>query len=128
MAQAGEGREIDHPGEQQIIEIGIDPGQAGVVEVRADQGEIDVGGLALAAQGAGAVEHGALHLRVAGQHSLDRRDRRGGQSRGTQGGGWRGDRHRVSACRTRKLWCRARKAGVNASITSATIACACSRL
>ena len=40
----GQAGEIDHPGQQQIIEIGIDAGQGGGADGGADQGEVDVGG------------------------------------------------------------------------------------
>jgi hypothetical protein len=48
--------EIDHPGQQQIIEIGINVCQSRGADGGADQGEIDIGGGTLPPQGPGAVE------------------------------------------------------------------------
>ena len=74
--------EIDHPGQQQVIEIGIDAGEGGGADGGADQGEVDVGGGTVPPQGPGAVEDRGLHLGVAGEHLPDRRDRRVGQADG----------------------------------------------
>ena len=76
LADGGESGEVDHPGQEQVIEIGIDPSKGGGADPRADQGEVDVGGGALTAEGAGAVENRLLHFGVGGEHLLDGGDGR----------------------------------------------------
>ena len=78
----GQPGEIDHPWQQQVIEIGIDADQGGGADSGADQGEINIGGGAMATQGPGAVQDGGLHLGVAGEHLTDGRDRRFRQAGG----------------------------------------------
>ena len=82
LINRGQAGEIDHPGQQQVIEIGIDAGQGGGADGGADQGEIDVGGGTLSPQGPGAIEDRGLHLGVAGEHLPDGRDRRVWQTGG----------------------------------------------
>lgn len=77
IAMAGE---VDHPGKKQIIELGINLHHGARVDRGSSQGEIDVGGLAMAAYGAGATKNRLLHLGVSGQHLLDGADSRFGQA------------------------------------------------
>jgi len=57
----GQAGEIDHPGQQSIIAIGIDAGQGGGADGSADQAEVDVGSRTVPPQGPGAVEDRGLH-------------------------------------------------------------------
>jgi len=111
MAEIGQAREVDHPGEQQIIEIGLNSGQGAKADRRPDQGEVDVGGDTLAAQGAGAVDDRLLHLRMGGQHLLDGLDRVFGEAEAPGRLRRRGGDHRSAAARPVKRSFRDEKAG-----------------
>lgn len=64
-------REVDHPGQQQIIELGINQRHGRQADRGSGQGEVDVGGGAVAAAGAEALQNRLLHLGMGRQHRLD---------------------------------------------------------
>ena len=101
MAEAGVAGKVDHPGQQQVVELGIDPGEHGAAEIGAEQGEVDVGGGAVPAEGAGAVEDRPLHGGMGGEHLLNGGEGRFRQAGGGEGGGARtaGEGRRLMASR-----------------------------
>jgi hypothetical protein len=68
-------RKLDHPGQQQIIDLGINLPQGRQADRGSDQGEIDVGGEAVAADSAGVINNHLLVLGMGAQQPLDGVDR-----------------------------------------------------
>jgi hypothetical protein len=68
-------RELDHPGQQQIILLGINLPQGRQADGGSDQGEVDVGGGAVAADSAEAINNHLLLLGMGAQQPLDGVDR-----------------------------------------------------
>ena len=118
MADGGERREIHHPGQEQIIEIGIDAGQGGGADGVARQGEINIRGWAVTAKGSGAVEDGGLHLGIGGENLLDSLLGRIRQARGLGCRQQRTTRHGKGSLRAAKRSRRAPNSGAKRLITA----------
>jgi hypothetical protein len=62
MAQVAQTGQIDHPGQQKIIQLRLDLGQGAGGNRRTDQGEVDVESGAVATDGARALQDRLLHF------------------------------------------------------------------
>ena len=102
MDEIAVAREVDDPRKQQIIELGINLRHSPQADIGSDQGEVDVGGAALAADGAGALENRLLHPGMGSKHLLDGADRRFGQAGAPRSLGQGGGRHRWAQARAAK--------------------------